>query len=152
MANDIERFEGYIQKTDECWLWTGGRDIKDYGIFFYKGKAQFAHRVSLLIYKKLTALTPGLQVRHSCRNTCCVNPDHLSEGTRQQNAADKRRDGTNLSGTRCHFSKLDWEKVSEIRKSVNVSRKDLASQYGVTPSSISSILRNKSWIENKSIV
>jgi len=152
MNQDIERFERYIQKTDECWLWTGGRDIKDYGIFFYKGKAQFAHRVSLLIYKKVTALTPGLQVRHSCRNTCCVNPAHLSEGTRQQNAADKRRDGTNLSGTRCHFSKLDWEKVSEIRKSVDTTRKQLAETYGVTASSISSILRNKSWIENKSIV
>jgi DNA-binding XRE family transcriptional regulator len=145
MNQDIKRFETYVNKTDECWLWIGGKDVKNYGIFFYKGKTQFAHRVSLLLYNKVPSLTPGLQVRHSCRNTCCVNPDHLSEGTRQQNAEDKRRDGTNLSGTRCHFSKLDWEKVSEIRSSVDMTRQELTKKYGVSSSSIGAILTNKSW-------
>jgi len=147
MDKDKKRFETYINKTDNCWLWTGGTDIKGYGIVFFKGKTNLAHRVSLLIYEKLKTLTPGLQVRHSCRNTCCVNPDHLPEGSREQNSADKVRDGTALRGTRCHFAKLDWQKVSEIRSSTD-SLKILSAKYGVSKSSIASVIRNKTWIKN----
>jgi hypothetical protein len=148
MTEDRQRFEKYLIKSESCWRWTGGKDIKNYGIFFYKGKTQFAHRVSLLIYDKIKQLTPGLQVRHSCGQTSCVNPDHLSEGTRQQNAADKVGHGTSLRGNRCHFAKLDWTKISVIRqKSVEgIKRKQMAEEYGVSSGTIGSILRNKSWI------
>ena len=150
MEQDKARFEKYITKDNKgCWRWCGGRDIKDYGIFFFKGKTQFAHRVALLIYEKVKALTPGLQVRHSCRETSCVNPEHLSEGTRAQNAEDKVRDGTSLRGARCHFSKLNWQKVYEIRKKAadGVKTKTLALEYGVSSGTILSIVKNKSWIE-----
>lgn len=148
MTEDIQRFEKYLVKTESCWRWCGGRDIKGYGIFFFKGKTQFAHRVALLIYDKIKQLTPGLQVRHSCGETSCVNPQHLSEGTREQNAADKILHGTSLRGIRCHFAKLDWTKVSEIRRksSDGIKRKKLAEDYNVSPGTIGSILKNKSWI------
>jgi hypothetical protein len=149
MEQDRLRFEKYVQKEDKgCWRWTGGSDIKKYGIFFFNGKTAFAHRVALLIYEKIKQLTPGLQVRHSCNETSCVNPEHLSEGTREQNAADKVSHGTSLRGTRCHFAKLDWQKVSEIRRkaSEGIKRKKLSEDYGVSPGTIGSILKNKSWI------
>lgn len=148
MEQDRQRFEKYLIKTEGCWKWIGGRDIKNYGIFFFKGKTQFAHRVSLLLYNRIKEFTPGLQVRHSCNETSCVNPDHLSEGTRSENAADKVSHGTSLRGTRCHFAKLDWEKISEIRrKSVDgVKRKHLAKEYEVSPGTIGSIILKKSWI------
>jgi uncharacterized protein YjcR len=86
-------------------------------------------------------------VSHSCRNRDCVSPDHLSEKTKSENnGADKKRDGTDNSGTKCHFSKLDWDKVSEIRTS-NLKIKDLSKTYGVSNSCISSILRGKTWKE-----
>ena len=150
MEQDKARFEKYITKDNKgCWRWCGGRDIKDYGIFFFKGKTQFAHRVALLIYEKVKALTPGLQVRHSCRETSCVNPEHLSEGTRTQNAEDKVRDGTALRGTRCHFSKLNWQKVYDIRKKATegIKTKVLAMEYGVSSGTICSIVKKKSWVE-----
>lgn len=142
---DIKRFESYLNKTDSCWLWKGGKDIKGYGIFFYKGRTTFAHRVSLLLYNKVKELTPGLVVRHSCRNTSCVNPNHLSEGTKIQNSQDKDRDGTSLKGERCHFSKLNWEIAEEIRSS-NDTRKNLAVIYDVSVSCITSLINNKSWV------
>jgi uncharacterized protein YjcR len=84
-------------------------------------------------------------VSHSCRNRDCVSPDHLSEKTKSENnGADKKRDGTDNSGTKCHFSKLDWDKVSEIRSS-NLKALQLAIKYNVSVSCISSILRNKTW-------
>lgn len=145
---DITRFQKYVEKGEgECHRWKGGKDIKGYGIFFFKGKTWFAHRASLILYDRIKSLNPALQIRHSCKNKDCVNPDHLSEGTREENCADKRRDGTNLSGDKCHFSKLNWEKVSEIRnKSETTSRKALAQEYKVSLSAISSIINRNSWI------
>jgi len=150
MEQDKARFEKYIAKDPTgCWRWCGGRDIKNYGIFFFNGKTHFAHRAALVIYEKVKQLTPGLQVRHSCRETSCVNPDHLNEGTRSENAADKVRDGTSLRGTRCHFSKLNWEKVFTIRKKIEegVKTKVLAEEYKVSGSAIRSIARKKTWTE-----
>jgi hypothetical protein len=146
MDGDLTRFLTYVdKKPDGCWWWKGGKDIKEYGIFWYKGKTQFAHRVSLLLHNKVKHLNPKLQVLHSCRSKQCVNPEHLSEGTREQNSADKVRDGTDLRGSKCHFSKLTWEKVSEIRKSTKTV-KQLAEEHDVSDSAIRAIIKGKTWI------
>jgi hypothetical protein len=74
-----------------------------------------------------------------------VAPDHLSEKTKSENnGADKIAHGVDCSGEKCHFSKLDWQKVTEIRAS-DKKAKELASLYGVSRSCISSILRLKTW-------
>lgn len=138
----IERFNKYVKKEGDCWLWTGAKDIKGYGIFYYEKHSRFAHRVSLILFGKVKEFTPGLQVLHSCRNKCCVNPDHLREDTQLSNSEDKRRDKTNCAGNRCHFAKLTWEKVNEIRNNPKV---DNASKYNVSKSTINKILKGKSW-------
>jgi len=150
LERDRIRFMSYVTKSEDgCWLWKGGLDIKGYSVFFYRGKAVFGHRASLLLHNKVKDFIPGLQIRHSCRNKNCVNPNHLSEGTRKQKAEDKRRDGTNLSGTKCHFAKLNWDLVAEIRKLAEageMSRKEIATKYGVSSYAISSIISSKTWI------
>lgn len=147
MSDGLDRFLSYVDKTrtDGCWGWIGGKDIKGYGIFWYKGKTQFAHRVSLLLHNKLKEFNPKKHVLHSCRTTGCVNPDHLREGTREENSADKIKDGTSLRGERCHFSKLTWVSVGEIRKS-ELPVDKLATLHSVSKSTIRAILKNKSWI------
>lgn len=149
MEKDLARFMSYVEiKPDGCWWWIGGRDIKDYGIFWYKGKTQFAHRISLLLHNKLKEFNPGKVIRHSCRNTSCVNHHHLNEGTREENALDKVRDGTDLRGERCHFAKLNWNSVSDIRRKSmeGVKNKTLSLEYNISSSCISSIIRNKTWV------
>jgi uncharacterized protein YjcR len=81
-----------------------------------------------------------------------VNPDHLAEKTKSENnGPDKVRDGVDNSGERCHFSKLSWEKVREIRKKMEEDTtsnlKELAKSYGVTYNCITSVLRRKTWKE-----
>jgi hypothetical protein len=144
--NDQVRFLKYVDKRDNgCWYWTGSTAITGYGNFYYKGRVCLAHRASLYIFNRSKALTPGLQVSHSCGIRNCVNPNHLSEKTASENnGIDKKKHGTDNSGTRCHFSKLDWTKVSEIRDS-NLKVKELSKTYGVSSSCISSILRKKTW-------
>jgi hypothetical protein len=107
-----------------------------------------AHRASLLVFGRVKSLTPGLQVAHACGTRECTNPDHLNEKTpSENNGADKKAHGVDNSGERSHFSKLTWEKVSEIRKPSEQPKKikDLAQTYGVSVTCISNILRNKTW-------
>ncbi|WP_086565314.1 HNH endonuclease signature motif containing protein [Streptomyces africanus] len=61
-----------------CWIWTGSTNGK-YGRV---GK-QYAHR---LAYESAKGPIPdGLQIDHLCRNTVCVNPDHLEAVTGRVN-------------------------------------------------------------------
>lgn len=144
---DKVRFMKYVQKEENgCWRFTGARGISGYCNFFYNGTCMLAHRASLLVFGKVKKLTPGLQVAHSCPNRNCVNPDHLSEKTSSQNnGIDKREHKKDLSGERCHFSKLTWASVEEIRTTPNMNRKSLAEHYGVCVATISAILSGKTW-------
>ena len=145
-----KRFLSYVKKDEAtgCWKWTGSIARTGYGNFFYKGTVWLSHRASLLVFEKVKELTPGLHVSHACGCRECVNPDHLSEKTsKENNGKDKKDHGKDCSGERCHFSKLNWEKVEAIRVSEK-KRKELASDYGVSISCITSILMNKSWIKS----
>lgn len=56
---------------DGCWPWLGHRDAAGYG----RLSQQLAHRLS---YQHHIGDIPGdLPLDHLCRNTACVNPNHL---------------------------------------------------------------------------
>ncbi len=80
-----------------CWLWTGGKSNKGYGVISSGGKDKrnlLAHRVSYEF--SVGPIPEGLSVLHSCDNPSCVNPAHLRCGTTQENIAEayqkKRKD------------------------------------------------------------
>lgn len=68
------RFWSQVEKTDECWLWTGAINRKGYGWFVVKSRRFFAHRFALMV---IGAEVDGLTVDHLCRTPACVRPDHL---------------------------------------------------------------------------
>lgn len=80
------RFWSKVKKTDLCWLWTAGRFPSScgyYGCFRADGRNIRAHRYA---YELLVGPIPeGLQLDHLCRNTLCVNPDHLEPVTAREN-------------------------------------------------------------------
>lgn len=56
---------------------------KGYGQFWWRGKKQMAHRYS---WERVNGPIPaGTQLDHMCRNTFCVNPDHLQIVTQCEN-------------------------------------------------------------------
>lgn len=80
-----------------CWLWTSVIAPTGYGMFAGgRGAMVYAHRWA---YEATVGPIPdGLVIDHLCRNTRCVNPDHLEAVTQRVNThrGDKatiKRDG-----------------------------------------------------------
>lgn len=73
-----------------CWEWVAARNNEGYGRFsFLLGPREtidvLAHRFS---YELKYGRKPKELVLHHCDNRRCVNPDHLYEGTHEQNMRD----------------------------------------------------------------
>lgn len=79
-----ERFYRYVaRQRNGCWNWTGGT-TKGYGSFSAVGRKKvYAHRFSWELHRG--PIPDGLVIDHLCRNTRCVNPDHLEPVTQLEN-------------------------------------------------------------------
>ena len=78
------RFWSKVDSTGDCWVWTAySRDGK-YGSMKVRGDLFMAHRVAWVIANRREVPT-GLVIDHLCRNTHCVNPNHLEPVTEREN-------------------------------------------------------------------
>lgn len=95
----VDRFwpKVVVDSETNCWNWTGARQPEGYGRFMIeRGRIGLAHRFA---YELLVAPIPAdMTVDHLCRNTPCVNPDHLELVTREENAL---RGSANAAKTHC---------------------------------------------------
>ncbi len=142
MTSVDERFWSYVDKTNDCWLWTGAMDY-GYGRFYLEKKHMRTHRLSLE-WSLGRPIGSGLVVRHKCRNRNCVNPEHLEEGTQKENGQDKVRDGTSPRGTKNHKCKLTDQQVLAIRADSR-THKIIAAEYGISRTTVSYIKTGKNW-------
>ena len=93
-----ERILNNIKIIEEtgCWEWQLSTQRNGYGQIKFNKKMCRAHRVS---YSAFNGEIPeGQEVMHSCDNRRCVNPDHLSVGTHQQNMSDIVKRGRQRTG------------------------------------------------------
>jgi len=74
-----DRFIEKVEMTEYCWNWTASKKRKGYGQF----NETLAHRWSYEHYKG--PIPTGLQIDHLCKNTSCVNPEHLEAVTLEEN-------------------------------------------------------------------
>lgn len=82
-----------VNKTDTCWLWTGG--VSAYGYPVAGGQIEpYAHRRSYLWL--VGPIPPTYEVDHLCRVKLCVRPDHLEAVSKAENI---RRQNALTSGT-----------------------------------------------------
>lgn len=127
-----------------CIEHTGYLDKRGYGQKKYMGKVVFAHRLALATALGLDVFTMGGHVMHACDNPACINPEHLSLGTRDMNMLDMKH-------KQREFCKLTLEQADEIRmryvpavKGVNVSNtRALADEYNVHRSTITNVVSGK---------
>lgn len=67
----------------DCWEWTACKDRDGYGKFRAANKHYRTHRY---VWEALVGPIPdGFVVDHLCKNTSCVNPDHLEPVTWAEN-------------------------------------------------------------------
>lgn len=136
----IERLMNKVERDGECWVFSGAKSHRGYGLFRYT-KLMSAHRVSYLLHKG--EIPEGMFVLHKCDNRACVNPDHLFLGTHQDNMDDMNaKDRANNP-----HKKLSAESVAEIRGllAAGAMQKSIAKQYGINQSSVSWIKTGRSW-------
>ncbi len=145
--SDIERFWAKVDKSGDCWEWTGGRQGKGYGSFWLKNSMRPAHRISWELHNG--SIPDGLYVLHKCDNRICINPKHLFLGTNQENMTDRNLKGRQARGEKIGIAKLTWESVEEIRNlhSDGISQYELAERFGVDTSRICRIIHNKIWVK-----
>lgn len=79
---------GYITEPNSgCWIWLRALNANGYGTL----KRKLAHRFSWELHNGV--IPEGKIIMHSCDVKSCVNPDHLSIGTKKENTQDMMRKG-----------------------------------------------------------
>lgn len=141
-----ERFWEKVDKSGDCWLWTGSLDAYGYGeIKLDRSRRQAkSHRQSWVFANG--PIPPGMSVLHRCDVRACVRPDHLFLGTARDNVTDalgKRRLrpwGRPIG----QGKKLTADQVREIRASTEPARR-LAARYGLCFQTVYEIKARKIW-------
>lgn len=95
-ATTPEDFWRRVNKTSECWHWTGYVTRRGYGKLRYQGRQVAAHRLAYELYNG--PVPDGLVLDHTCHSSdqncppgaicahrICVNPDHLNPVTNSEN-------------------------------------------------------------------
>jgi HNH endonuclease len=133
----IRDHQAYPHK-DWCLIWPFST-TRGYGRFGYHGKGYYAHRFMC----ELAHGRPPSDVHeaaHSCGDTACVNPHHLSWKTPSANGLDCRKHGTHVRSRYSCGGKITVEQAETIRSLMGVKKlRELADEYGVSESAISNV-------------
>lgn len=113
-----------------------------YGNFRTPERHELAHRASFRIF--VGPLIDGMDVMHSCDNPSCVNPEHLSLGSRSDNMRDAKNKGRTARGVGHGCAKLTPAQVEFARIST-LSQRDIAEKLGISQGHISAIRAGKRW-------
>lgn len=97
MIGWAERFWSKVDKTANCWNWTGAKR-DGYGLVKREGAMVQAHRAC---YEMANMTIPdGAMLDHRCRNRACVRPDHLRPVSNKQNQENQPLTRRSKSGVR----------------------------------------------------
>lgn len=137
-----------VAGPNECHIWIASRTPQEYGIFWFGGRMDRAHRVAWMLHHG--AIPHDMVVRHVvCDNPACVNPKHLAVGTDADNVNDRVSKGrsVNPKGEAHGCAKLTAEQVFEIQMMDMTDRtqRSVAKQFNVSQKTIWRILNGKGW-------
>jgi HNH endonuclease len=127
-----------IDSTTGCWEWQGLLSWNGYARIRRDNRLQWAHRY---YYEQQNGPIPvGKDLDHLCRNTRCVNPNHLEVVSKAENQ--RRGDAVRLS----------WEAVEFIRTRYQpghpqYGQRALGRLFNVSHAAIAKVLNDHSWLQ-----
>lgn len=143
-----ERFWSRVHVSEKlrCWPWLGAKDSLGYGQFRMDGRTIRAPRVAFWLRNKKW---PN-NACHKCDSPSCCNPDHLFDGTRQDNMRDMVSKGRHKTdrGENHGRAVLTNGKVTQMRSEYRlgcISLNELASKFGCSFSTAQRIITRKNW-------
>src|SRR5689334_7081030 len=77
------RFWTKVDKSGDCWLWTGAVNDSGYGAIWDGYRLVYAHRLSWELHGG--TIPEGFDLDHLCLTRTCVNPAHLDPTTHGDN-------------------------------------------------------------------
>lgn len=145
----FDKFVSYIDGGDwsmgRCWLWTGGKTPKGYGVLWQsKKKSVRAHRFALESYSGVSC---GEMVLHKCDNPSCVNPHHLMNGSHGENMRQMAERKRATREDRHHKAKLTYPEVLAINllNRDGYSTRELAAMFSVAQPTVAQICKGDLW-------
>lgn len=124
-----DRFWSKVNKTGDCWEWTGAKLKDGYGMIRADGKDVMVHRLSWEIASG--QIPTGSVIDHICWNKSCVNPKHLRVATTSQNVAyQSKLSSRNKSGYRGVFwneRRNEW--VAQVGQTEKSGRRRYHTKY-----------------------
>jgi hypothetical protein len=141
---EITRFWKKVQKSEVCWEWKRYRNEHGYGVFRFRDTLVLAHRLSFAIHFGSFPINCAC---HRCDNPACVNPEHLFDGTQQDNIKDMLGKGRFKAspGERNGSAVLSDKDVIWIKFRLEMGelQQSLADEYDVSQATISRIKLGK---------
>lgn len=147
-----ERFWEKVDKSGDCWTWTGHRIKRGYGQFSLTVAEPKVRRSPVKAHRYSWQLHHGqipkeMWVLHRCDNPPCVRPDHLFLGTSLDNIADKVRKGRQAKGEGLRVNKITEEDVRDIRRryAAGEYQRVIGEDYGIRQTAVSAIVLKQTW-------
>lgn len=132
-----------IGNPGECWPWTGHLLSTGYGKAVFRGKRHAASRLAYWFAKG----EPRLWVLHTCDNPVCCNPNHLYEGTPQQNIRDMVSRDRQARGERHGSSKYSEAQIREVIRLIpsGLNAPQIEAITGVSFNTVKQVRSGKVW-------
>jgi hypothetical protein len=136
-------FAGRFVVSGACWEFSGYRE-GGYGRMRIDGRLTLVHRHVLSL--KLGRSIRGFAL-HKCHNPPCFHPDHLYEGSAQDNANDRSLANHTAVGERASKTKLTRLQVVALRedRARGMSYRKLAVRYGISHASARNVAIRRAW-------
>ena len=136
--------------VNDCLIYNGKTGTRGYARKKIWHTTLGCHRVAYKMFCPSFDINDSkIYIRHLCNNKKCINPNHLTTGTSEDNAKDRIKHGTSLKGEKNHMATITKELALEIYQSrdmIGENGKKLTKQQRANMFKVSKkIVQNIDW-------